>query len=128
MLWKSFFVSYLARHSVRTELSKSERRRDLPEQRDDIHVLDPSLGVGVVLAPQPHKLVKMVGSEDGPITGQVVEVVHDDGDEQVEDEEGAHHEEGDEVGVGEVRAAAGRVAGVFGTLVTDNLRKGYGYL
>ena len=80
---------HLARDPVRTQLSEPERRRDLPEESDDVDVLDPALGVGVVLAPQPDELVEVVGAEDGPVTGQVVEVVHDDGHEEVEDEEGA---------------------------------------
>ena len=76
-------------------------------------MLDPALGVGVVLAPQPDKLVEMVGSEDGPVPGQVVKVVHDDGNKQVEDEEGADDEERDEVDVGKVSSAPGWVACVL---------------
>ena len=89
LLW----IVYLASHSVGAEFAEPERRRDLPEEGDDVDVLDPALGVGVVLAPQPDKLVEMVGSEDGPVPGQVVKVVHDDGNKQVEDEEGADDEE-----------------------------------
>ena len=36
--------------------------------------------------------------------GQIVEVVHDDGDEEVDHDEGAEEDEGDEVDVGDVRA------------------------
>ena len=43
---------YLASDSVRAELAESERGRNLSEEGDDVHVLDPALGVGVVLAPQ----------------------------------------------------------------------------
>ncbi len=42
----------------------------------------------------------MVSPQDGRVSGQVVEVVHDDGHEQVEHQEGAEEDEGDEVGVG----------------------------
>ena len=42
----------------------------------------------------------MMGPEDGGVPREVVEVVHDDGNEQVEDEEGGHDEESDKVGVG----------------------------
>ena len=55
----------------------------------------------------------MVGSEDGPVPGQVVKVVHDDGNKQVEDEEGADDEERDEVDVGKVSSAPGRVTCVL---------------
>ena len=46
----------------------------------------------------------MVGAEDGGVPGQVVEVVHDDGHEQVEHDEAAEEDEGDEVDVGDIRA------------------------
>ena len=52
---------------MRTELSESERRRDLPEQGDDVDVLDPALGVGVVLGPEADELVQVVRAKDGPI-------------------------------------------------------------
>ena len=46
----------------------------------------------------------MVGAQDGGVPGQVVEVVHDDGHEQVEHDEAAEEDEGDEVNVGDIRA------------------------
>ena len=46
-------------------------------------------------------------AQDRPVSGQVVEVVHDDGHEEVEDEEGTEDEEADEVNVGKVGAAPG---------------------
>ena len=70
----------------------------------------------------PDKLVEMVGAQDGPIPGEVIEVVHDDGDEQVEDEEGADDEEGDEVGVGEVGAATRGVSGILAPHVAKHVR------
>ena len=91
---------------MRTKLSETQGRRYLSEECDDIHMFDPAFGVGVVLGPQADKLVQVVGTQDGPVPGQVVKVVHDDGDEQVEDEEGAHDEEGDEVRVSKVRSAS----------------------
>ena len=105
---------------MRTELSEAEGWRDLAEQRHDVDMLDASLGVRIVFTPEADELVKMVGAKDGPITGQVVEVVHDDGDEQVEDEEGADDEERDKVRVGEVGAAPGRIAGVLAPIVADH--------
>ena len=38
--------------------------------------------------------------------GEIVEIVHDDGDEEVDHDEGAEEDEGDEVDVGHVGAAA----------------------
>ena len=52
-----------------TELSEPERGRDLPKESHDINVFDPALGVRIVLAPKPDKLVKMVGAQDGPVPG-----------------------------------------------------------
>ena len=52
-------------------------------------MFDEPFGVRVVFAPEMDKLGKMVGTKDGPIPSEVVEVVHDDSNEEVEDEEGA---------------------------------------
>ena len=87
---------------MRTQFTKSKWRRNLPEQGDNINVLDEALGVWVILRPEVNKLPEMVGPEDGPVPREVVEVVHDDGHEEIEHEEGAEHEEGDEVDIGKV--------------------------
>ena len=115
---------HLARHSVRTQLAKSKGRRNFPEQSDNIHVLDEALGVGVILGPEVHELAEVVRPEDGPVAGEVVEVVHDDGDEEVEHKEGAHHEEADEEGVGHVGATTLRLAGVVRFGVTNGALAG----
>ena len=92
----------LAGHAVRTQLSKPKRRRDLPEESHHVNVLYPTLGVRVILRPESDELPQVVGAQDGPVPRQVVEVVHDDGHEKVEDEEGTEDEEADEVNVGKV--------------------------
>ncbi len=45
-----------------TKLPEAERRRDLSEEGDHVHVLDPALGIRIILGPQPYKLVQMVGT------------------------------------------------------------------
>ena len=47
-----------------------------------------------------------MGTEYGGVPGKVVKVVHDDGDEQVEHNEGAEKNERDKVDVGNIRAAS----------------------
>ena len=47
----------------------------------------------------------MVRPEDGGVSGQVVEVVHDDGHEEVEHDEGAEEDERHEVEVSQRRTA-----------------------
>lgn len=42
-------------------------------------------GFWVIFSPDLLKLVQMVWTKERPITGQVVEVVHNDGYEQVKD-------------------------------------------
>ena len=84
------------------------------EEGHHVNMLDPTLGVWVVLGPERHELPQVVGAEDGPVTGEIVKVVHDDGHKQVEDKEGAEDEETDEVNVGEVRAATSWGSGVIG--------------
>lgn len=44
-----------------------------------------SLGLGVVLSPDPFELVQVMGPKDGPVTCEVVKVVHDDGHKEVND-------------------------------------------
>ena len=73
---------------------------------------------GVELCPGGYELPQVVGAEDGGVPGQVVEVVHDDGHEQVEHQEAAEEDEGDEEGVGEVGAAGfARVQDLLGDVV-----------
>ena len=59
---------------------------------------------GVEFCPGGYELPQVVGAEDGGVPGQVVEVVHDDGHEQVDHDEAAEENEGDEVEVGGVAA------------------------
>ena len=105
---------------MRTQFTKSKWRRNLPEQGDNINVLDEALGVWVILRPEVNKLPEMVGPEDGPIPREVVEVVHDDGNEEVKHEEGAHHEEADEERIGHIGAATLWLASIIRHGVTDS--------
>ena len=84
-------------------------------------MFDEPFGVRVVFAPEMYKLGKMVGTKDGPIPGEVVKVVHDDGNEEVEDEEGANDEEADEVGIGNVGAAPSLFSRVVRCFVTRSV-------
>ena len=58
----------------------------------------------IIFCPDPDKLVQMVSTQDGTVSGEVVEVVHDDGHEQVEHEEAAEEDKGDKEEVGDVAA------------------------
>ena len=62
----------------------------------------------------------MMGPEDGGVPREVVEVVHDDGNEEVEHKEGANHEEADEEGIGHVGPAAFRLASIIRHWVTNS--------
>ena len=64
-----------------------------------------SHSAGVKLCPGGDELSQVVGAEDGGVPGEVVEVVHDDGHEEVEHEEAAEEDKGDEEEVGDVAAA-----------------------
>ena len=52
----------------------------------------------------------MVTTQNGAVSGQVIETVHDDGDHDVQHDEAAQEDEGDVVAVGDVIAA--RLIGV----------------
>lgn len=105
-LWGYF---YLACHPVWTELSEAERRLDSSQQSDHIQMFYPPpentevslwtlfkrstldllsvnlLSFWVIFSPDSLKLVKVMGSQNWPITRQVVKVVHDDSHKQVDD-------------------------------------------
>ena len=110
---------YLAGNPVGAKLAEPEGWRDLPQQSHHVNVLDETLRVRVVLGPEVDKLPQVVGTQDGPVPGEVVEVVHDDGDEQVENEEGADDEEADEERVGHVGAATLLLTSIVRLGVTD---------
>lgn len=48
-------------------------------------VPDYSLGFRVVFRPDPLELIQVMGPKNGPITGKIVEVIHDDSYEKVDD-------------------------------------------
>ena len=87
---------------MRTPLAKTKWRRDFAKQCHYIDVFDPTLGIRIILGPERDELPEVVGPKDRPVPCEVVEVVHDDGHEEIEHEEGAEHEEGYEVDVGKV--------------------------
>lgn len=70
---------------MRAKLAKAEWRRNLSQQRDDIEMLDPTLGVRIVFAPKSDELVEVMWTKNRPIAGQIIKVVHDNGHKQVDD-------------------------------------------
>ena len=99
---------------MRAQFAEAEWRRDLPEKGHHVHVLDLPLRVRVILRPEDDKLAEMVRTEDGPVTSEVIKVVHDDGDEEVEHQEGTDDEEADEVDVGKVAPTPLRFSSIVG--------------
>ena len=129
---------------MRAKLSKTKRRRNLSEQSDNVDVFDAAFGIRIVFAPQAHKLVQVMRSlgmkrlmvmkpyafiknhsqklshQNRPISGQVVEVVHDDSDEQVQDQKGTDNKEGDEIRICEIRATTVRTSAIFGFVIAND--------
>lgn len=75
----------LAGHAMRTEFAEAQRRRYFTQQCDHIQMLDASLGIRIVFAPQAYELIQMMWAQDGPIPSQVVEIIHNDGHKQIDD-------------------------------------------
>lgn len=44
-----------------------------------------SLGLRIIFRPDPFKLIQVVRPKNGPVTGQVIKVIHDDSYEKVDD-------------------------------------------
>ena len=72
----------LARWWVRWSVQSREGREGT-SWADQLRVY--LLRFGIVLRPQVDEIVQMMRSQNRPVSGQVVEVVHDDGHEQVDD-------------------------------------------
>lgn len=72
-------------------------------------MLDSPCGVRVVLRPQPYELLQMMRTENGPVACQIIEIIHDDGHKQVDDEKRAKDVEGDEERNGEIIATCNAV-------------------
>merc|ERR1719429_881492 len=106
-----------ASHTVRAQFAEAEGWRDLPEQGHHVDVLDLPLRVRVILRPEDDKLAEMVWTEDGPVASEVIKVVHDDGNEEVEHQEGTDDEEADEVDVGKVAPTALWFSSIVGSLI-----------
>lgn len=65
----------------------------------------------------------MVRSENGPISCEIVKVVHDDSNKQVQDEERANHKERDEIGISKVCSTTCGVIGVLAVQVAQDIFK-----
>lgn len=92
----------LTRHSVWTQLSKSQGRLDTSEQSDHIKVFYPSLCLGVIFRPYSFEFVQVVRPQNRPVPRQIVKIVHDDSHEEVDDQERTEHVKADEVDNGKV--------------------------
>lgn len=66
-------------------------------------------GIRIVFGPNPHKLVEMMRAQNRRVPRQVIEVVHNDGDKEIQHEERAKEDERHEVNVGDVGAATLRL-------------------
>lgn len=71
--------------------------------------MDLAGGVRIVLGPDPHEFVEMMGAQDRRVPREIIEVVHDDGDEEIQHEKRAEEDERHEVSVGDVGAATARL-------------------
>ena len=65
-------------------------------------MFDKTFSIWVIFRPKVDKLGQMMRSQNGPITSEIVKVVHDDGNEEVQHDESAKEDEGDKVDVGAV--------------------------
>lgn len=73
----------LVRQAVRALVAKPQRRIHIFQHVIHLRVMDLASGVRIVLGPDPDKLVKMMRTQDWRVAGEVIEVVHDDGDEEI---------------------------------------------
>eukprot|EP00041_Stephanoeca_diplocostata_P038150 m.1480973 g.1480973 ORF g.1480973 m.1480973 type:complete len:343 (-) comp25172_c0_seq2:4125-5153(-) len=87
----------LAHSLVGTVVAHAERRVQLAQQVWEVvvrHTLGPR---GVILLPHVYEQIKVLRSQYRLIQGEILEVVHDDGHKEIDDEEGANERESAEV-------------------------------
>lgn len=67
--------------------------------------MDLAGGIRIVLGPNSHELIEMMRAQNRRVPRQVIEIVHNDGDKEIQHEERAKEDERHEVDVGDVGAA-----------------------
>ena len=82
-------------------------------------MLDEALGIRIIFRPEMNKLSKMMRTQDGPITSEVVKVVHDDSNEQVKNQEGADNKEADEEWIGNIGSTTLGFTSIIRLWITD---------
>jgi len=90
-------------------VAKPQRRIHILQHVVHLRVVDLAGGVRIVFGPDPHELVEMMRAQDRRVSREVIEVVHDDGDEEIQHEERAKEDERYKIGVGDVGAATLRL-------------------
>lgn len=105
---------FLVRQPVRALVTKPQRRVHVLQHVIYLRVMYLAGGIRIVLGPDPDELVEMMSAQNRRIAGEVIEVVHDDGDEEIQHEERAEEDEGDEVDVGDIGAAIVRFLRLLG--------------
>ena len=67
-------------------------------------MFDKTFSIWVIFRPKVDKLRQMMRSQNGPITSEIVKVIHDDSHKKVENQKTADDEETDEVEIGKITA------------------------
>lgn len=107
----------LVREPIRALVTKPQRRIHVLQHVVHFRVVDLAGGVRIVLGPDPNELVEVMGAKDRRVAREIIEVVHNDGDEEIQHEKRAEEDERYEVRVGDVGAAAIRVRVLAGLRV-----------
>ena len=90
---------------------------------------DATGGARIVPTPRRHEVFEMVTAENGFVSRQILKIVHDDGDEKIEEKTHGQQDEDGEVGVGEIVATCdrlvenGRIRGGDGRIGGGNRRR-----
>ena len=78
---------FLISESIWTLITESQWGIHILEHVVHLRIVNFASGIRIVLGPYPDKLVEMMSSQDRGIPSEVVEVIHNDGDEQIQHEE-----------------------------------------
>lgn len=96
---------FLISQPIRAFIAEAQGRIHVLEHVVHLAVMDLTGRVWIVFGPYPDEFVQMMSTENGRVPREVVEIVHDDGNEQIQHQERTEEYEGNEISVGDVGTA-----------------------
>lgn len=83
----------LVREPIRALVAKPQRWIHILQHVVHLRVVNLAGGVRIVFGPDPHEFVEMMRAENRRIPCKIIEIIHDNGDKEIQHEERAEEDE-----------------------------------